>query len=89
MPYNRLAVEWSDLHFDHQYVSSWFPTVTPTLILSGGGDRIVDQSRWDDPRHRGPHVRRVVVEGGAHFLWIERPDAVGQAFAQFASTLSA
>jgi pimeloyl-ACP methyl ester carboxylesterase len=89
MPYNRLAVEWSDLHFDHQYVSSWFPAATPTLILSGSADRIVDQSLWDDPRYRGPHVRRVVVDGGAHFLWIERPDAVSQAFAQFASTLSA
>ena len=89
MPYNRLAVEWSDQHFDQQYAASWFPAATPTLILSGGADRIVDQSLWDDPRYRGRNVRHVVVDGGAHFLWIERPEAVGQAFAGFASTLSA
>ena len=89
MPYNRLAVEWSDRHFDQQYAASWFPAATPTLILSGGADRIVDQSLWDDPRYRGSNVPHVVVEGGAHFLWIERPEAVGQAFAGFASTLSA
>jgi len=41
------------------------------------------------PRYRGGNVRHVVVEGGAHFPWIERPEAVGQAFAGFASTLSA
>ena len=89
MPYNRLAVEWSDRHFDRQYAASWFPADTPTLVLSGGADRIVDQSLWDDPRYRGGNVRHVVVEGGAHFLWIERPEAVGLAFAGFASTLSA
>ena len=89
MPYNRPAVEWSDQHFDRQYAASWFPAATPTLILSGGADRIVDQSLWDDPRYRGGNVRHVVVEGGAHFLWIEQPEAVGRAFAGFASTLSA
>jgi pimeloyl-ACP methyl ester carboxylesterase len=64
------------------------PAATPTLILSGGADRIVDQGLWNDPRYRGEHVRHVVVEGGAHFLWIERPEAVGAAFAAFAATLS-
>ncbi|MBN9111869.1 MAG: alpha/beta fold hydrolase [Pseudonocardia sp.] len=84
MPYNRLAVEWSDVNFDRSYTAAWFPETLPTLILSGGADRIVDQSLWDDPRFTGPNVRRVVVDGGAHFLWTERPDAVAAAFADFA-----
>ncbi|GAY09331.1 alpha/beta fold hydrolase [Pseudonocardia sp. N23] len=86
MPYNRLAVEWSDVHFDHSYAAAWFPATLPTLVLSGGADRIVDQTLWDDPRFTGPNVHRVVVDGGAHFLWIERPDAVAAAFAGFAPT---
>lgn len=87
MPYNRLAVEWSDRHFDREYASNWFPSAIPTLILSGTADRIVDQSLWDDPRYRGPNVRHVAVDGGAHFPWIERPRAVGDAFADFAAAL--
>jgi pimeloyl-ACP methyl ester carboxylesterase len=88
MPYNRLAVEWSDRHFDRDYVAAWFPTALPTLVLSGSADRIVDQRLWDDPRFRGPHVHRVVVDGGAHFCWIERPRAVREAFAGLAAALS-
>lgn len=87
MPYNRLAVEWSDEHFDREYVASWFPTATPTLILSGGADRIVDQSLWDDERYRGDHVAHDVIEGGAHFLWVERPEAVTRALARFSAGL--
>jgi pimeloyl-ACP methyl ester carboxylesterase len=88
MPYNRLAVEWSDRHFDRDYRCAWFPAALPTLILSGSADRIVDQSLWDDQRYRGPHVRRVVVDGGAHFPWIERPGEVRRAFAALAAALA-
>jgi pimeloyl-ACP methyl ester carboxylesterase len=87
MPYNRLAVDWSDEHFDRQYVASWWPRSLPTLIISGGADRIVDQSLWNDPRYHGDHVQHVAIDGGAHFAWIERPAAVAQAFRRFAATL--
>jgi len=43
MPYNGAAVAWSDEHFDHIYVSTWFPRQLPMLIVSGGEDRIVTQ----------------------------------------------
>jgi hypothetical protein len=70
MPYNRSAVEWSDEHFDLTYVARWCPQSLPTLVVSGGEDRIVDQSLWDDPYYQGDNVRHAVVEDGAHFLWI-------------------
>jgi pimeloyl-ACP methyl ester carboxylesterase len=43
---------------------------------------------WDDERYRGGHVRHDVVDGGAHFLWVERPEAVDRAFARFSSELT-
>jgi pimeloyl-ACP methyl ester carboxylesterase len=89
MPYNRLAVDWSDEHFDRRYAASWWPRSLPTLIVSGGADRIVDQSLWNDPRYHGDHVEHVVIDGGAHFPWIERPSAVAQAFRRFAEALEA
>jgi pimeloyl-ACP methyl ester carboxylesterase len=89
MPYNRSAVDLADEHFDHTYVARWWPQSLPTLVVSGGEDRIVDQSLWDDPYYQGDNVRRVVVEGGAHFLWIERPGAVAPAFRRYACALAA
>ena len=87
MPYNFEAVDWSDRNFDHTYVARWWPASIPTLILSGADDRIVAQDLWDDPRFRGENVTREVIEGGAHFLWIERPEAVRDTFARFAATI--
>ena len=81
MPYNRAAVDWSAANFDDTYESTWWPRELPTLIVSGGEDRIVTQHLWDEPRFQGPHVVRREIEGGGHFPWIERPDAVRAAFA--------
>jgi pimeloyl-ACP methyl ester carboxylesterase len=36
------------------------------------------------PRRPRQHL---VIDGGAHFTWIERPAAVAQAFRRFAATL--
>ena len=81
MPYNPAAVVWSDENFDHTYESFWWPEVLPTLIVSGAEDRIVIQSLWDAERFRTPNVIRRVIDGAAHFPWIERPDGVRDAFA--------
>jgi len=86
MPYNGPAVAWSDEHFDHIYTAAWAPPQTlPTLIVSGSEDRIVAQRLWDeDPRFADrPNVLRRRIDGGAHFPWIERPDAVRGAFEDF------
>ncbi|MDA0179860.1 alpha/beta hydrolase [Solirubrobacter phytolaccae] len=88
MPYNGAAVAWSDAHFDHTYEAAWFPEELPTLIVSGGADRIVTQRLWDEPQYDGDHVLRRRIDGGAHFPWIERPDAMKKAFADFAVHLS-
>lgn len=80
MPYRPEAVDWSDEHFDHVYTARWWPESLPTLILSGGNDRIVNQSLWNRPEFGSPNVIHRTVEGGAHFLWIEEPEAVREAF---------
>jgi pimeloyl-ACP methyl ester carboxylesterase len=80
MPYNTAAVDWSVRNFDGTYRLRWWPTVTPTLIVSGAEDRIVTQRLWDEPRFQGGHVLRHRIEGAAHFPWIERPGAVRAAF---------
>jgi pimeloyl-ACP methyl ester carboxylesterase len=87
MPYNGAAVAWSDAHFDRTYTLAWWPRTLPTLILSGGDDRIVTQELWNDPRFAGEHVVRRTIPGGGHFLWIERSDAVRDAFRDFAGRL--
>jgi pimeloyl-ACP methyl ester carboxylesterase len=89
MPYNGQAVAWSDEHFDHTYLAKWFPERLPTLIVSGGEDRIVSQRLWDDERFEGEHVLRRRIDGGGHFNWIERPDAVRAAFTDFAHRITA
>jgi len=88
MPYNPAAVTWSDQNFDLVYSAKWWPKRLPTLILSGGDDRIVDQSLWDDTTYRGAHVVHRTVDGGEHFLWIEQPGAVRAAFSEFAKRLA-
>lgn len=89
MPYNFAAVDWSDRHFDHTYVARWWPASLPTLILSGSRDRIVDQALWEDPRFQGQNVLHRTLAGGAHFLWIEKPEAVREAFAELAAMIQA
>lgn len=87
MPYNLAATEWSDKNFDHTYVASWWPASLPTLIISGTEDRIVAQDLWDDAKFQGANILRRQIDGGAHFPWIERPDAVRRAFAELASSV--
>ena len=84
MPYNGRAVAWSDQNFDHTFTATWWPTNLPTLIISGSDDRIVTQHLWDDDRYRGQHVTHAIIDGGAHFAWIENPAAVKRALQQFA-----
>ncbi|GAA1873277.1 alpha/beta hydrolase [Pseudonocardia ailaonensis] len=82
MPYNKDAVAWSDVHFDDVYAATWWPTTLPVLVLGGGADRIVVQTVWDRPGYDTPNVLRRTVDGGAHFLWFERPEEVRRAFAE-------
>ncbi|MGV3616081.1 MAG: alpha/beta fold hydrolase [Fimbriimonas sp.] len=89
MPYCASAVDWSDRHFDDGYAARWWPKALPTLILSGGDDRIVDQTLWNRPKYRTPNVRHRTVTQGAHFPWIEDPKAVREAFQEFAVRLDA
>ena len=85
MPYNRLAIDWSYCNFDETYISAWWPQTIPTLIVSGADDRIVWQGAWEEPRFRGSNVMHCTIEGGAHFPWIENPQAVQQAFSKLAA----
>ncbi len=87
MPYNRLAVEWSDQHFDQGYRSTWWPNELPTLIVAGADDRIVSQAGWDDPRFAGNNVICRTIPGRDHFPWIENPTAVRAAFALLAERI--
>lgn len=87
MPYRPEAVEWSDKNFDAVYRAKWWPSSLPTLIVSGGDDRIVDQTLWEDARFQGENVLRRKIEGGAHFPWIEEPEAVRKAFADLAAQI--
>ena len=82
MPYNSAAVEWSAEYFDRQYSSSWWPTSSPTLIISGAQDRIVDQSLWNDPQYRGGHVQHVTVDDAGHWPWIDQPSSTRTALHQ-------
>jgi pimeloyl-ACP methyl ester carboxylesterase len=88
MPYNLDAVEWSDAHFDNDYVSSWWPSDLPVLIAAGAEDRIVGQSGWDDPKFGGANVIRRRIPGAGHFPWIDNPQAVRAAFADLARAIA-
>ncbi len=87
MPYNTAAVVWSDVNFDNDYVSVWWPETIPTLILAGDNDRIVGQHGWDQSRFEGANVTRVAAKGGGHFPWIDNPQAVRDAFTTLAESV--
>ena len=87
LPYNHDAVTWSARNFDHVYASTWWPRSLPTLVLSGADDRIIDQSVWNDPRFHGGNVLHRTIPGGQHFPWMENPNAVRAAFAEFIPTI--
>lgn len=89
MPYNPAAVEWSARHFDATYVAAWWPKELPTLIISGSADRIVTQDLWDDQAYQAANVTRAVIDGAAHFAWLERPAEVRRAFQAFAGWITA
>jgi pimeloyl-ACP methyl ester carboxylesterase len=82
MPYNFQAADWSDHCFDNTYVAKWWPNLLPTLILSGSDDRIIAQSLWDNPKFQRQNVLRRTIDSAAHFLWLEKPEAVREAFAE-------
>lgn len=84
MPYNLAAVAWSDAHFDHVYAHAWWPRALPTLIVSGACDRIVAQDLWDEPGFQAANVQSCVIGDAGHFPWVEQPEAVRAAFADFA-----
>lgn len=87
MPYNSRAAQWSDRHFDRDYELAWWPTTLPTLIVSGSADRIVTQTLWRPNRFHADNVLWSVIPEAGHFPWIERPDAVRDAFAQLAQRI--
>ncbi|MFE8596316.1 alpha/beta fold hydrolase [Archangium violaceum] len=87
MPYNADAVDWSDRHFDDVYAARWWPKELPTLLISGSDDRIVWQGLWDRPEFEGANVLRRRIEGGAHFPWVEQPEAVSAAFSDLVALL--
>lgn len=87
--YNYRAVQWADAHFDHDYQARWSPASMPALIVSGAQDNIVTQDLWRDaPGFTGANVRRRVIARGGHFPWIENPDQVRAAFAEFTELLA-
>jgi len=88
LPCNPAAMHWSAEHFDDVYRAAWWPVQMPVLLLSGAGDRVVDQSLWNAPRWRTANVRQVVIAAAGHFPWVEQPEAVGAALADFAARLA-
>jgi len=88
MPYNTRATQWSDANFDRSYQLAWWPTMFPTLIVSGSADRIVAQSLWQAERFHTRNVLWRVITDAGHFPWIEQPGAVRDAFTEVAQRIS-
>lgn len=57
------------------------------LILSGAEDRIVIQDLWAEPTYTGANVIRRIIDGAAHFPWIERPAEVRSAFRELVTSI--
>jgi len=87
MPYNPAPVQSSEINFDDVYSATWWPATIPTLILSGAEDRIVIQDLWAEPTYTGANVIRRIIDGAAHFPWIERPAEVRSAFRELVTSI--
>lgn len=90
LPYCQDAVAWADTHFDDTYRARWTPAAgsVPTLVVSGGQDRVVDQSLWcQNAAYDRPHVLRRTIENASHFPWLENPHAVRTAFADLTALM--
>jgi pimeloyl-ACP methyl ester carboxylesterase len=89
LAYNHAAVAWADAHFDDAYQARWAPRDMPALIVSGAEDHVVTQHLWQqEAAFTRPNILHRRIEGGAHFPWIENPEAVRAAFSDLTSRLT-
>jgi pimeloyl-ACP methyl ester carboxylesterase len=81
LPYSYEACQWSKEHFDQTYQAKWVPQTIPTLILSGERDLITPLRLFIEAKqfHRD-HIAIQAIKNGGHFLWIENPEDVVEAF---------
>jgi len=60
---------------------------TPTLVITGTADRLTPHKYGVYLADHIPGARLFTVEGGGHMMVLEQPDVVGQAVAEFVSSL--
>ncbi len=61
---------------------------TPTLVLSGAQDTILPTAMSRRIAQRMPHARQVEVDGAAHLVPLEQPDAANRLILEFVKDLN-
>ncbi len=89
LPFQYLpAVWWQKKAVESNYSAKWAPQQVPTLIIGGKYDCVCPFSLFEkDQRFDRENIELVFIEDAGHLPWLENPQAVKEAFANFNSQL--
>ena len=88
LPYNHLAFQWTQEHFDPTYSAKWIPKI-PTLILAGSEDLGTPQVLFQKKsEYHRKNIALVEIANAGHYPWIENPAAVAAAFNDFVRSMN-
>ncbi len=84
------AVMLNDLHCCDKFdIMAKVHTIKlPTLIIGGSEDEMTPVKYANYLADKIEGARKVIIEGGTHFVFAEKPNEVNQAISEFLSTLS-
>jgi len=89
VPFQYLAaVWWQRKAIELNFSAKWVPQNTPTLIIGSKYDCICPFSMFEkDKRFQRDNIKLLFVEDAGHVVWVENPQAMNAAFAEFSSNL--
>lgn len=83
------AVWWQKKAMELPYIAQWIPQHIPTMIMGGTHDAICPYWLYqEDTRFDRPNIQKVLIEGGGHCPWVEKPKDVKAAFKEFIARLT-
>lgn len=84
LPFNHHSFDWATKAFHPTYQAKWVPKTIPTLVMSGGEDRLTPLSLFRGTEfEQRSNISFVEIEEAGHFPWIENPDKVSKVFTHF------
>ncbi|MCB0512949.1 MAG: alpha/beta hydrolase, partial [Bacteroidetes bacterium] len=89
LPYNYHPYDWAEKDFHPQFKATWIPKNIPTLIIAGDHDILTPIEAFkSDSRFNKHNIKYKLINDASHFPWVEQPDEVFSAIAEFKEGIS-